>query len=274
MTGTIRAPMRAVEYAATALYYAVLAFCFVIAGPGRAYGVGPLRRLRLAYRIFLAATARDAATLPTEQLYLVHRVLSLPPSLQGDVAEFGCFKGRTSAILSLACSWSGRKLVIFDSFEGLPETTHASEDALNATSFQYEAGQYHGALEEVRERIRNDGDLAVCMFVRGYFEQTLPMREGDRWALIFEDADLPSSVETILRYAWRDLAPGSFLLSHEARDPAVVKLFFDETWWQTHHGTAAPGFTGSNIGLPLAIGRTYGGGGLSLLGSYLGSVQK
>jgi O-methyltransferase len=266
--------MRAVEYAATALYYLLLSVVFAIAGGGRQHGVGPLRRLRLTWRIFLAALAPNAATLPTEQLYLVNRVLSIPPSVAGDVAEFGCFKGRTSAILSLACAWTGRKLVIFDSFEGLPNTWHTSDDAVNDTSFQYEAGQYRGAFEEVRERIRAEGDLSVCTFVRGYFDRTLPERSGDRWALIFEDADLPSSVETILRYAWAHLEPGAVLLSHEARDPAVVKLFFDETWWQTHHGTAAPGFVGSFIGLPLAIGRTYGGGALSWFGSYLGSVQK
>lgn len=266
--------MRAVEYLATALYYVLLVFFFVIAGPGRRHGVGPLRRLHLAYRILLAATAPNAATLPTEQLYLVHRILSLDPSVEGDIAELGCFRGRTSAILSLVCSWTGRRLVIFDSFEGLPETAHASDDAVNELRFQYEAGQYHGTLDEVRERIGKEGDLAVCTFVPGYFEQTLPGRSGDRWALIFEDADLPSSVETVLRHAWGSLAPGAVLLCHEARDPVVVKLFFDEQWWQLHHQSPAPGFVGSYIGLPLAIGRTYGGGGASLFGSYLGVVQK
>ena len=266
--------MHAAEVAATAVYYALLALVFVAGGPGRAYGVGPLGRLRLAWRIFVAATARDAATLPTEQLFLVNRVLSIPPGTKGDVAEFGCFKGRTSAILSLACAMTGRRLVIFDSFEGLPATDHASADAVNETSFQYQAGQYHGMMEEVRERIRREGDLSACELVRGYFEESLPRRTGDRWALIFEDADLPSSVETILRHAWSALEPGALLLSHEARDPAVVKLFFDEAWWQSEHGIAAPGFIGSHIGLPLAIGRTYGGGALSLFGSYLGYVQK
>lgn len=266
--------MRAVEYAATALYYFALSAFFVIAGPGRPYGVGPLRRLRLTWRIFLAALAPRAATLPTEQLYLVSRVLSIDPQTKGDVAEFGCFQGRTSAILSLVCAWSGRKLVIFDSFEGLPDTQHTSADAVNETSFQYEAGQYRGAFQEVQERIRADGDLSVCTFVRGYFDQTLPARTGDRWVLIFEDADLPSSVETVLRHAWPSLVPGAFLLSHEARDPEVVKLFFDDAWWQTHHAEPAPGFIGSHIGLPLAIGRTYGGGAPSLFGSYLGTVQK
>lgn len=266
--------MRAVEYAATAIYYAILAAVFVIAGPGKRHGVGVVRRTRLVWRILLAAATPGAATLPTEQLYLVHRILSLDPGVRGDIAEFGCFKGRTSAILSLVCAWTSRRLVIFDSFEGLPETTHSSDDAVNDLRFQYEAGQYRGGLEEVRERIRSEGNLEVCTFVPGLFDQTLPGRQGDRWALIFEDADLPSSVETILRYAWGALEPGSALLSHEARDPAVVRLFFDDQWWQEQHATSAPGFAGSYIGLPLAIGRTYGGGSFSLFGSYLGVVRK
>lgn len=266
--------MRAVEYAATAIYYAILAAVFVIAGPGKRHGVGVVRRTRLVWHILLAAATPGAATLPTEQLYLVHRILSLDPGVRGDIAEFGCFKGRTSAILSLVCAWTSRRLVIFDSFEGLPETTHSSDDAVNDLRFQYEAGQYRGGLEEVRERIRSEGNLEVCTFVPGLFDQTLPGRQGDRWALIFEDADLPSSVETILRYAWGALEPGSALLSHEARDPAVVRLFFDDQWWQEQHATSAPGFAGSYIGLPLAIGRTYGGGSFSLFGSYLGVVRK
>ena len=260
--------MRRLEVLATACYYALLALAFVVSGPGRR------GKLRLAWRILRAATAKDAATLPTEQLHLVQRVLSIPREMPGDVAEFGCFKGRTSAILSLACAMAGRRLVIFDSFAGLPTTEHLSADAVNETSFQYEAGQYRGAFEEVRERIRREGDLSVVDFVPGYFDATLPQRTGDRWALIFEDADLPSSVETILEHTWPALQPGAFFLSHEARDPAVVKLFFDDAWWREHHGIPAPGFIGSHIGLPLAIGPTYGGGAFSLLGSYLGYVQR
>jgi len=48
------------------------------------------------------------------------KLLELPIDMQGDVVECGCWKGGATVNLSLICKITGRKLKVYDSFEGLP----------------------------------------------------------------------------------------------------------------------------------------------------------
>jgi hypothetical protein len=71
--------------------------------------------------------------------------------------------------------------------------------------------------------------------------------------MVFEDSDLPSSVRTVLKYAWPRLQQHCKFFTHEARDLEVVRIFFEEEWWQNEVGCAAPGLVGSGLGLPLSV---------------------
>jgi hypothetical protein len=254
----------------TAAYFGVLAIFFISSRSGRIYGVRAMTRIRIVLAIVQSALLEGSVTLPTEQLFLVNHLLQLPRDTAGDVAEFGCFKGRTSAILSLACAVVGRRLVIFDSFRGLPRTDHGMQEPVGGLVVRYKEGEYQGTLDEVRINIERFGDISVCEFVEGYFSDTLPGRSSDRWAMIFEDADLPSSIRDILQYAWLRLEKNGVFFCHEARDPEVVRLFFEREWWIKVVGEHPPDFVGSGTGLPLAIGVRYGGGALSFFGSFTG----
>ncbi|MEW5924323.1 MAG: hypothetical protein AB1746_10080, partial [Candidatus Zixiibacteriota bacterium] len=64
-------------------------------------------------------------TTPADGLMLAEALLSIDAS--GAVVECGCFSGASTAKLSILCHMTGRKLHVFDSFEGLPES--ASGDA-------------------------------------------------------------------------------------------------------------------------------------------------
>jgi hypothetical protein len=54
-------------------------------------------------------------------LAMALKLFEMPPDVKGDVLECGTWKGGTATNLSLACRIVGRKLMIFDSFEGLPQ---------------------------------------------------------------------------------------------------------------------------------------------------------
>jgi len=58
-----------------------------------------------------------------EILSFIRAILSLPSETKGVVVEAGCFKGSSTAKFSLAASLAGRTLVVFDSFEGIPENS-------------------------------------------------------------------------------------------------------------------------------------------------------
>lgn len=238
-------------------YAPPVVLAFVFGDAGRTYGIGRWAKLRLTRLVLRNARAPGSASSFLEQLTLVAAVLAVPKEDEGHVAEFGCYKGLSSASLSLACAATGRRLVVFDSFQGLPAPApdEPVSHIASGNAVAYEAGDYAGSLAEVSRNIERYGDLSVCELVRGFFGRTLPTRSaGERYVLIFEDADLPASVRDVLRFAWPKLRPGGVFYTHEARDLQVVRLFFDDGFWHSQVGTPAPGLVGSGLGLTFAAG--------------------
>ncbi|MBM4105294.1 MAG: hypothetical protein FJ257_03180 [Phycisphaerae bacterium] len=222
---------------------------------GEEYGITTRQKRDLLRQ--MGATQRHvvSATGLGEQLSLVARILSLPRSMAGDVIECGCFKGSSTIALSLACRLVGRRLVVCDSFEGLPPPTSDDVEHVSLAHGRFEtyaAGEYAGALEEVKENLRRFGAIEACSFVKGYFENSLPGIEG-RFAMAFLDVDLHESLKTCLLHLWPRLEFGAYLFTHEATQLAYVQRFFDEAWWRTHFGHGAPGLIGAGCGIQIGI---------------------
>jgi len=217
---------------------------------GREYRVGFAAKLILIWKIRKASRNPGSATNFFEQLYIVKELLQIASHREGAVAEFGCYKGLSTASLSLVCALTKRRLLIFDSFEGLPDPEGAVHHFQDEAAVVYTRGQYTGTLDEVKANVKQFGDISVCEFVSGYFENTLSRRSPtEKFVLIFEDADLPQSVRSVLCGAWKKLQPEGIFFCHEARDREIVDLFFDHSWWIQNIGEAAPGFVGSGGGM-------------------------
>jgi O-methyltransferase len=205
-------------------------------------------------RVFLSLRNQSASTFP-EQLVLVSAVLGLDRAAEGAIAEFGCYKGASSAVLSIAARAVGRKLVVFDSFDGLPTPTEDVRNAVSGEVIAYKRGMYAGSLSQVRSNVEMHGEIQDVEFVKGYFSDTLPHRAVDeKFALIFEDADLVSSVKDVLIHAWPRLNVNGLFFCHEAQDLEVHEVFFDAEFWATHHGCRPPGLIGVGTGLPVNRG--------------------
>lgn len=205
-----------------------------------------LALLRCHFRI-------ENATGLSEQSFLYSSIQTLPNALPGDVVECGSYKGGTSAILSLACSKTHRKLHVFDSFCGLPAPTDFdSRHYLIAEplSHVYQEGSWAGSLEEVRRNIQYYGDLSVCEFHRGFFDETMP-EFNSPVALAFCDVDLRLSLETCIRYLWPLLSDGAMFFTHEAHHYEIASLFYDTDWWCTNLSCEPPGLVGAGGGMGL-----------------------
>ncbi|MDE2596929.1 MAG: hypothetical protein KGL44_08635, partial [Sphingomonadales bacterium] len=99
----------------------------------------------------------------SEILPIAHQLYVLKSyGIVGDFAEFGCFKGFSSAMLSFACSQLGVHMHIFDSFEGLPP----------AEGSGYQPGEYAGSLEEVQANVTRFGSINAVEFHKGFFSDT------------------------------------------------------------------------------------------------------
>lgn len=210
---------------------------------------GLAARAALVRQIFRNTRSIPSASTGLEQLHLCDEILKLPRDLPGAVIELGCYRGSATATLSLACRHAGRKLIVCDSFQGLPDLAPGEDlqsNPWNANPNTYSKGEYAGSLAQVKEAVQKFGAIEVCTFVEGFFSDTLP-KLSENLVMVFEDADLISSVRDVLHYTWPRLQPGCKFFCHEAQDLKVAKLFFEaQSWWST-----PPGLIGAGTGLPL-----------------------
>jgi hypothetical protein len=231
---------------------------FIANKAGKEYGISHLKKLKIATRIIRNHNKSNALTTWQQHLLLVEEILRVPKSLKGDIVECGCYDGASTVNLSLACALTNRRLIVCDSFEGLPSPRDDEKYAIHSHSDNYyiwEEGEFssQGGLDAVRRNIEKFGSIEVCTFVKGYFKDTLKDIITDSIVLVFEDADLASSVEDCLRYLWPKLQNDSKFYCHEPWSVDVVSLFYDKKWWMDNLKTLPPGFYGSGQGVMMDL---------------------
>jgi len=250
------ASLNAETRASKALEDSIL-FRFFAPAVGREHGVGNQAKKELLAKIQAVCSQVPTGTAWIYHLILATEILKLPPVSQfpGDVIECGCWKGASTASLSLVCSMVGRRLVVCDSFAGLPdqETDLVRNYPHIGVYGYYKEGMYEGKLEEVQANIKRFGDLSVCDFRVGFFGESLATLERGI-AFAFLDVDLTVSMQDCIRHLWPLMAEGALIYTDDSCDMEVVRVWFDEAWWQGVLGTKAPGYVGSGCGLPVSPG--------------------
>lgn len=209
------------------------------------YRMTLVKKFRLGMRMFL-----NTVRIPTASNYKAHlamalKILEAPPDVNGDVIECGTWKGGSAANLSLVCQITGRRLMIFDSFEGLPEGRRGDREAVN-----YHKGDYFGSVEEVKRNIERYGHLGCCEIVKGWYEDTVPTLKSPI-LLAWLDVDLEASLDVCVKYIWPNLVEGGFIFIDECVNINYSALFWSETWWKKNFNRVPPGLIGAGTGLAL-----------------------
>jgi O-methyltransferase len=209
-----------------------------------AYRMSLPRKYALGLKMFLNKLRIPTGTSYKAHLAMALKILETPPEVPGDVVECGTWRGGSAANLSLVCRIAERKLKIYDSFEGLPES---EPDDRQGT---YAKGDYCGTLDEVTRAIRRYGAIECCEFVKGWFQDTLPHLRTPV-LLAFLDVDLEASLETCVRHVWPNLTDKGYIFIDEAVGLDYCSLFWSERYWLTHFQRTPPGLIGAGVGLPL-----------------------
>lgn len=222
---------------------------------GRDYGITYAAKFGLLFKMAYNNSRIDSGSSFIEHLIMATSLLRIPRPMEGCVVECGTYKGVSATNLSLICGLMGRKLEIFDSFEGLPEPTekdksHAILDTQELHTYQ--KGWWAGSIEEVRATITRYGNINACIFHKGFFDTTLPGFK-EKCVQIFVDVDYVSSLETCLMYLWPLLQNGCYLYTHEAQHAEIAQLFYSENWWLSYLKIVPPGLIGAGTGLGLKI---------------------
>jgi O-methyltransferase len=178
---------------------------------------------------------------PSHILKVADTLLNVPGSVPGVFVEAGCYKGGSTAKLSHVAAHLGRRLVVFDSFEGLPANSEDHEETIDGADITgwFTEGAYAGTLDEVKANVSAFGRVDVCEFIPGWFEETMP-DFSEPVAAAFLDVDLAESTRTCLRYLWPLLQPGGFVISQDGDFPLVLEVFTDTDFWDGELASPQP----------------------------------
>jgi predicted O-methyltransferase YrrM len=151
----------------------------------------------------------DTHAVRLRELDWIHKFIG-----EGEILEFGVFSGTT--INRLAEHLPNRKLIGFDSFEGLPEDWD-----MGGKNVKKEAFDRQGTMPEVRDNVE---------LVKGFFDAVLPKykKKLSKIGFLHMDADLYSSTKTIFDELNDLIVPGTIIR-------------FDELCcWRDAFGEASP----------------------------------
>lgn len=139
---------------------------------------------------------------PGRVINIAHYALQCS-ALPGDMVEFGCYAGRTAAVLAHVVD---KPLWLYDSFEGLPE--RAAQDAGAAGNFQRGSLKLEKAEAEVFERFEKH-KLRKPNVYKGWFSAVMPGDLPERICFAHLDGDFYDSIRDSLRLVYPRLVPGA-----------------------------------------------------------------
>jgi hypothetical protein len=203
----------------------------------------------LGWKMFLNTVRIRTASSYKMHLGMALKILETPPDVVGDIVECGTYQGGSAANLSLVAAIVGRKVRIYDSFEGLPPGVPGDREA-----HFYKPGDYRGSLPTVKRNIRRYGSIENCEFVQGWFDDTLP-KHTSPIVLTYVDVDLEASLHTCVLNLWPHLTEKGYFFIDEFTSLNYCSLFFSEKWWDRYLGTTPPGLMGTGTGV--ALGNYY-----------------
>ncbi|MCK6545232.1 class I SAM-dependent methyltransferase [Myxococcota bacterium] len=146
------------------------------------------------------------------------------------LVECGAGSGSSTAKLSLAAKKAGARLVVFDSFRGIPENDERHH-LLDGRELVFLRGAFKGRLTTVKKRVETLGAIDVCTFHKGLFSETLPSFT-DPVDVVLLDVDLASSTRECTAHFFPRLRAGGALFSQDGHLQATVDLYRDPSFWR------------------------------------------
>jgi hypothetical protein len=125
----------------------------------------------------------------------------------GDFAELGVYRGNSAAVLAHFAAAAGRRLYLFDTFEGFDARDFKGPDQRRDVLF---------AQTSLRDVAKNVGHSDSCTYVQGYFPDSIKGQHvGDLFAFVHLDCDLYQPMKEGLAYFYPRVAPGGMILMHD-----------------------------------------------------------
>jgi O-methyltransferase/8-demethyl-8-(2,3-dimethoxy-alpha-L-rhamnosyl)tetracenomycin-C 4'-O-methyltransferase len=182
----------------------------------------------------------------------------LDDKIPGDFIETGVWRGGCCILMQGVLAANGvadRRIYVADSFRGLPPP-QVDQDA---GSRYHQLHQLRISRDQVAANFEKYGLLDDnVVFAEGWFRDTLPALQADRFALIRLDGDMYDSTMVALENLYPKLAPGGYVIiddygldtcrhavtdyreAHQITDP-IRKVDWTGAWWRKVDPTSAIG---------------------------------
>lgn len=200
-------------------------------------------KLRLLWSFIHITNHIRAYHTQAELLTVADAILRRPRREGLCVVEAGTGKGASTAKLSLALrAAGGGTLHVFDSFRGLPENNEVHQN-IDGREVRFRKGAFTGRLNSVQRTVEKYGAPELCIYYKGWFEETMPAFKA-KVDVALLDVDLLSSTETCLKYIYPQLAPDGVVFSQDGHLRAIVDRLGQADFWRDEVGVSPPEIRG------------------------------
>jgi O-methyltransferase len=157
--------------------------------------------------------------------HILYQLAQQASGQPGDVAEVGVYRGGTAYLLAKAIAAGKKRIHLFDTFEGMPETDPDKD--------VHQAGDFSDtSLQSVQEYLSECDNVAIYP---GFFPETAAPVSSLRFSLVHIDVDIYRSVLDCCSFFYGRMTQGGFMvfddygfLSCPGAKEAVDSFFSDK----------------------------------------------
>lgn len=156
-----------------------------------------------------------------EQSEIILRELEAVAGVDGDVVELGCYAGDMSVKLYKVLQRfnRGKRLWLYDSFEGLPEK--GGEDA-SSIGANFRVGELRASKTEVVRKFKKAWLLPLPIIKKAWFEDLDAERDlPERIVFALLDGDYYGSIMTSLKLVVPRMSEGGTIIVHDYQNEAL-----------------------------------------------------
>jgi len=137
-----------------------------------------------------------------ERVMMLRQFALNTAQIPGDAAEAGVYRGGTARLIAETFRNSGKKILLFDTFAGMPE--------VSATRDTHTAGDFGDtSLEQVKSFL---ADLADIEFYQGLFPETAAPVSNRTFCFVHVDVDLYQSTLDCCQFFYPRLSRGGVII--------------------------------------------------------------
>ena len=162
------------------------------------------------------------------RLFKIYELLIFSNKVEGDIIEFGCYKGSSALIIleTLKTLNSSKNLFLYDSFDGLSDIS--DKDKKDNYSSYYKKGDFQSSLSTLNKNLEKyDKKYTV---LKGTLPNDTNIIPKSKYSFIHIDLDIYLPTKTSIQETFDQLNPGGIVLfdDYGCNETPGAKIAIDE----------------------------------------------